>query len=408
MSSVVNLSKEFVVRFVLRSLALLGLFGICVPAKSAVLPEEMAQLGWISLFDGETLFGWQQVGEAKWEVKDGEIHTSGEKPGFLMTTTRWAEYQLDLEFRAPANTNSGVFLRTALEPKDPASDCYELNVAPADNPFPTGSIVMRQKADIAAADFPAPDKWHQFQVIMSQAGMIVVLDGNRIVRMPYGDKPVRIGYIGLQSREGPVAFRNIRLLPSPLKDIFNGADLAGWNERGAEKSKFDVTSEGELHLTNGPGQIETADDFQDFVLQLQCKVNGDGLNSGVFFRTLREGRWAGYESQINNRFKDGDRTKPADFGTGGIYRRQPARYVVPDDHEWFMKTIVADGPHMAVWVNGYQVSDWTDERPAKESARDGRRDGGGAIAIQGHDPTTDFLFRKIRIAELPRAAQNGN
>jgi hypothetical protein len=131
-------------------------------------------------------------------------------------------------------------------------------------------------------------------------------------------------------------------------------------------------------------------------------VNGDGLNSGVFFRTLREGRWAGYESQINNRMKDGDPTKPADFGTGGIYRRQPARRVVAKDHEWFTNTIVADGPHMAVWVNGYQVSDWTDTRPAKESAREGLRLKGGAIAIQGHDATTDFLFRNIRVVELPR------
>jgi hypothetical protein len=102
-------------------------------------------------------------------------------------------------------------------------------------------------------------------------------------------------------------------------------------------------------------------------------------------------------------FRDGDRTKPADFGSGGIYRRQPARRVVADDRKWFHKTVVADGPHMAVWVNGHQVSDWTDERPPHESAREGFREGGGAIAIQGHDPTTDLLFRNLRAVELPRA-----
>ena len=47
--------------------------------------------------------------------------------------------------------------------------------------------------------------------------------------------------------------------------------------------------------------------------------------------------------------------------------------MVPNDREWFTKTIVADGPHMAVWVNGYQVSDWTDTRPEKENAREGLR-----------------------------------
>ena len=118
-----------------------------IGAEPKLLPQELLDEGWIQLFDGETLFGWQPTGEAKWEVVDGEIRTSGEKPGFLMTTTEWADYELHVEFKAPATTNSGVFLRTPLEPTDPASDCYELNIAPPDNPFPTGSFVGRQKAD---------------------------------------------------------------------------------------------------------------------------------------------------------------------------------------------------------------------------------------------------------------------
>src|SRR5215216_3460140 len=145
------------------------------------------------------------------------------------------------------------------------------------------------------------------------------------------------GWIGLQSREGAVAFRNVRLKPMGLQPLFNGRDLDGWNKERAEKCQFQVTGRGELHLSNGPGQIETVRDYTNFVLQLECKVNGKALNSGVFFRTLRKARWAGYESQIQNSFVDGDRTKPKDFGTGGIYRRQPARRVVADDFKWFSK-----------------------------------------------------------------------
>src|SRR5262249_30275401 len=204
---------------------------------------------------------------------------------------------------------------------------------------------------------------------VEKATFWVRLDGKKVLEY-MDDKPTGVGHIGLQSREGAVAFRNIRLKPLNLRPLFDGNDLKGWNQARAENSKFDVTRNGELQLTNGPGQIETNDDFTNFVLQLECKVNGNGLNSGVFLRTLRKGRWAGYESQIHNGFKDGDRTKPKDFGTGAIYRRQPARYVVPNDREWFTKTIVADGPHMAVWGNGYQVSDWTDMRPAEGDARE--------------------------------------
>jgi hypothetical protein len=368
-------------------------------AEPRLLPQKLLDERWISLFDNETLYGWQPTGDAKWEVVDGEIRTEGVKAGFLMTTTEWADYLLHVEFKAAELTNSGVFLRTPLRPKDPARDCYELNIAPADNPFPTGSFVGRKKGKIKK--FPAADRWHSFDVAVLNDEFAVRLDGKPVLQ--YIDaKPLRMGHIGLQSREEAVAFRNVRLKPLGLKPLFDGRDLIGWSKDRAEKCQFQVTDHGELHLMNGPGQIDTVADFANFVLQLDCKVNGKGLNSGVFFRTLRKGRWAGYESQIQNGFKDHDRTKPQDFGTGAIYRRQPARRVVADDLTWFTKTIVADGPHMAVWVNGYQVSDWTDTRPEKESGREGKRLGPGAIAIQGHDATTDFLFRKISAVELPR------
>jgi hypothetical protein len=109
----------------------------------------------------------------------------------------------------------------------------------------------------------------------------------------------------------------------------------------------------------------------------------------------------GYESQIHNGYLDGDRSKPADCGTGGIFRRKDARRVMADDNQWFHKTIIAEGPHVAVWVNGRQVSDWTDQRKPHENPRKGLRLEPGTIMIQGHDPTTDLSFRNLRAGELP-------
>jgi hypothetical protein len=114
----------------------------------------------------------------------------------------------------------------------------------------------------------------------------------------------------------------------------------------------------------------------------------------------------GYECQIHNGYKDGDRTQPVDCGTGGIFRRQDARRVVADDREWFHLTLAADGPHMAAWVNGYQVSDWTDDRPPHDNPRNGLRLKPGTIMIQGHDPTTDLNFRNLQIAEIPPRLTN--
>jgi hypothetical protein len=126
------------------------------------------------------------------------------------------------------------------------------------------------------------------------------------------------------------------------------------------------------------------------------------LNSGVFFRCLPGEFWSGYEAQIRNQWEGNDRTKPVDYGTGGIYNHQPARKVVSSDHEWFTMTIIAQGKHMAVWVNGYQTADFTDNRPPDKSGRKGSMVEKGAISLQGHDPSTDLSFRHIRIAEVPK------
>jgi hypothetical protein len=162
-----------------------------------------------------------------------------------------------------------------------------------------------------------------------------------------------------------------------------------------------VTREGWLNVKDGNGDLQTESLWKDFVLQLQIISNGDHLNSGVFMRATPGQFWSGYESQIRNQWQGDDRTKPVDFGTGGLYFYQPARRVIPNDREWFTKTIVAAGRHFSVWVNGYLVSSWTDPRPPHANARQGFRGEAGAISLQGHDPTTDLSFREIRIGELP-------
>ena len=47
-----------------------------VAAEPTLLTPEQIADGWISLFDGETLFGWQPTSDADWKVEDGEIRVS--------------------------------------------------------------------------------------------------------------------------------------------------------------------------------------------------------------------------------------------------------------------------------------------------------------------------------------------
>jgi hypothetical protein len=173
-------------------------------------------------------------------------------------------------------------------------------------------------------------------------------------------------HVGGTVDETAVAAATVKLRPLETTPLLTGKNLDGWKVNAADPkrmaSKFEVTKDGEISLKNGPGDLVTEKEFANFVLQFECKTLGKALNSGIFFRCIPGQYQNGYEAQIQNAFKDDDRTKPVDFGTGAIYRRVPARKVVSNDNEWFTMTVVADSKHIATWVIGYQTVDWTDDR----------------------------------------------
>lgn len=310
-------------------------------------------------------------------------------------------YVLKADFRAAKNTNSGIFLRTApvLGMNDVTTKCYELNIAPPENPFPTGGYVGRLKGKTVPE---RAGEWQSYEVTLDGAKSTVKLNGETVLE--YTDpKPTGRGHIGLQLNEGQVEFKNIKLKPLGLQPLFNGKDLTGWKNHPKSKSTFTVTDKGAIHVTaTDRGALESEKQFGDFVLQMEAISHGESLNSGLFFRCIPGDLVNGYESQIHNGIKNGDRKQPVDHGTGGIQWRASARLVVSNDKEWFYKTIVADGPHISVWVNGYQVTDLTDDRKPDKNPRKGLRTEAGTLQLQGHDQTTDLSFRNIRAKELAK------
>jgi len=369
-------------------------------APASLTSEEIRE-GWIQLFDGETLFGWAPRESGEWTVRDGAIVAlPGRGTGLLSTTTEFADFELQLEFWVTAKANSGVFLRCATEGLITAGNATEVNICDDHPRWPTGSI-----NEVAANPGPVAtvDRWNQFHITAVGDLFTVRLNGETVVEAR--DPRFRRGGIAVQrfDDEGEIRFRHVKLRPLGLHSLFNGKDLTGWKEIPNRKSVFSVTPEGWMNVKDGNGDLQSEGVYGDFVLQLDIISNGKHLNSGVFFRAMPGQFWSGYESQIRNQWEGEDRTKPVDFGTGGIYNRQPARRVVSSDGAWFTKTIVAHGRHLAVWVDGCQVSDWTDDRAPHENARQGYRAEAGVISLQGHDPTTDLSFRNLRIAEFPAA-----
>lgn len=342
------------------------------PKPNTLTPKEAAD-GWLLLFDGETTFGWKIDGDAK--VKDGVLLLGGGKATTATFTTRLGSYDLLVEADAGGGSFEVISAMGSSSvglPNQPVRMDMKVRVEP-------GSSGVSQSVEVG------PDK-------VARMGLELTTDGPAVFRFTVPERTT-------------LPIKSVKAKPVGTRPLFNGKDLTGWKVfQGDPKrtaSRFEVTPAGELKVTNGPGDLQTDKAFDNFVLQFECKTNGKGLNSGIFFRCIPDQYQNGYEAQVQNAFKGDDRTQPADFGTGAIYRRVPARKVVSNDLEWFTMTVVADGNHFATWVNGYQTVEWTDDRPANDNPRQGFRAAKGHLSIQGHDPTTDLLFRNIRIAELP-------
>jgi hypothetical protein len=348
---------------------------------NTLTPKEIAD-GWILLFDGEAAFGWTLDGETK--ANAGVLRVGGVNRAVALAAPDVRAYDLEYEYRIEGTGAAGLLLSETPtlfgETATPAKDAWKhswLKVRGTDGKLPNGNIIGGQGAIRPC--------W--------------ACDANTVLLL-----------------------RSVKLLPIALKPLFNGKDLTGWKTFPGKKSVFSV-EDGAIVCKNGPGDLQTEGKYANFVLQLECKSNGEHLNSGIFFRCKANEYQNGYEAQIHNKFtadppkeytlEDYDpethkltgkkkmASAAVDYGTGAIYRRVPARKAVAKDGEWFTMTIVAHANHIATWVNGIQQVDWYDNRPASDNPRTGCRLEAGHISIQGHDPTTNLSFRNIRIAELP-------
>ncbi|MDC0307810.1 MAG: DUF1080 domain-containing protein [Planctomycetaceae bacterium] len=364
-----------------------------------LLPAEEYTTGWIRLFDGYTLFGWEQLHAAKWNVSAEGVLTSpaDADPSILMTTVPWTDFELQLDYKLADGGNSGIFLRTSPSPSNPAVDCYELNLCDTHEKFKTGSLVTRAQP---IAEVTGDGGWHTLRVICDGNWIQAWLDDVHMTDFhDESEKPLLSGRIGLQQNGGMVEFKNVKLKPFSTNALFAGESLDQWSVVPGSKSTFDIVEE-TIHVADGPGFLETKETFADFVLQADYNINGDGLNSGIFFRAMKGTEDApshGYECQVHNAYENGDPRQPTDHGSGGIFKRVEARRVVSKDREWNTITLNASGNHFATWVNGYQTADWMDTRERDENPRKGRRDKAGHISLQGHDPTTDLNYREIKI-----------
>ncbi len=296
------------------------------PTFGHKLDGELAQRGWLALFDGETTFGWSGA-----TVADGAL--SGGK-----STTAWP-WRVDVR-------------ATVMKP---------------------GRLIFGKKSlPLAIGEFSGT-------IDVGSAESFELADGLSVSALAILPDVPKLGASTWRVIKHP---RNPKAVPTQ------------WT--------FD---DGRIRAVGGPGCVELQDDGRavelgDFVLQAEVTTHRPLTNGGIFFRAIAGDFMNGYEAQVFNGCLEEDAGKPSTWSTGAIDDRMNARRVVSRDGTPFYYTIHASGRHIAVWINGFQQVDWTDDRPEDDNARKGRRTKPGALQLQAHDPETDVEFANLRLQSL--------
>jgi 3-keto-disaccharide hydrolase len=123
------------------------------------------------IFNGRDLTGWHAIGTNEWEAAGG-ILRNRKSGGNLVTDATFTDFKLHVEFRYPADGNSGIYLRGR----------YEVQVADTGDELAVGSLGaiygFLEPSDPAAKK---PDEWQTFDVTLVGRMVTIVLNGTTII-----------------------------------------------------------------------------------------------------------------------------------------------------------------------------------------------------------------------------------
>jgi hypothetical protein len=166
----------------------------------------------LSLFDGNSLSGWHQEGEARWRVAGGAIVAEASGDGWLRSDKEYTNFVLSIEYRNSPKGNSGVFLRATKETK-PAEQCnpvdaYEFQINNEDEKYATGSIEDVIQRLVAVN--PAAKRWHKVEVAVRDSRLTATLDSQKV--LDGSDTKLKSGYIRLQHhKDMKIEFRRVQI-----------------------------------------------------------------------------------------------------------------------------------------------------------------------------------------------------
>lgn len=395
---------------------LLSLFALPLAVGTAAA----AQGGFVPLFNGKSLDGWEVCnGKASYRVDNGEIvgtTAEGSPNSFLCTTREYGDFVLEYETKTDPALNSGVQIRshryaanatvqtfngkTIVPRKHPAGRVYGYQVETANEKSGSSGGIYDEarrgwlhdtSSDPACSKAFKDNQWNRYRV--EARGDRIRTWVNGVACADVVDSMDLTGFIALQvhSYKGPqteVRWRNIRIQDlgrHEWRRLTDGRSMKGWSHVGAGKW---TVEDGAFHGVSTPndtraGYLVSEETFQNVTARLKFKILKG--NSGFFLRAAENMR-SGYELEI-----DGARR------TGGYWEVGGRNWVTgPEDNnvvmagEWNEATASIHGRRVVFHINGVKTIDIPDDAPGKTAA--------GHLAVQVHSKfDTDVWFKDIEV-----------
>jgi hypothetical protein len=398
--------------------------------------------GFVSLFDGKSLNGWEEIKKDKsgYRAENGVLVCPADTANVLFSQKDYSDFVLRLDFKLTANANNGIAIHA---PSDKGQIAYignEIQILDDNgypNLLPTQYCGSHYKVTAAKRGALKPvGQWNHYEITVKGRKITVVLNGKTITQSnpdAIADAEVirrhpgmfrtkgRIGFLGHHSR---VEFKNIQIKELPTQDkvntppqgftaLFNGSDLNGWKglvadpphratmtpeQLAAEQVKADESmrahwrvEDGQI-VFDGKGQsLCTKKDYADFEMLVDWKIPPHG-DSGIYLR-------GSPQVQIWEKNSPGQFNPPD--GSGGLYNNQknprhPLKNADNPVGEWNRFRIIMVGDKVHVFLNDVLVVDdttmenyWERSKPIYPI---------GQIELQNHGGP--LWFKNIYVREI--------
>jgi hypothetical protein len=186
----------------------------CVASLSVAVSAQDQK--WTTIVDGKTMGDFDKVGAANWRLESGALvadKLDGKGAAYLVTKDKYKDFQIQAEFWADEDVNSGIFIRCKSSTVINAKDCYEVNIFDKrpDPTYGTGAIV-----DVAKV-VPMPKaggKWNTYDITAVNDHFVVVFNGQKTVDVTDKRLP-DAGPIALQYGSGNLKWRKVQIRPLP-------------------------------------------------------------------------------------------------------------------------------------------------------------------------------------------------